>query len=483
MTDLALRPAHALIAMMDAGETTSRELLDLYLERVERLNPALNAVVTLDPERARSRADDADAARRRGEIWGPLHGLPMTVKDCFETAGLRTTSGATTCADHVPTRDADAVERLLEAGAVLFGKTNLPEFAMDWQSSNAIFGTTNNPWDMSRTPGGSSGGSAAATAAGLTGLELGSDIGGSIRIPSHLCGIFGHKPSWGVVSQRGHIPGLPGSRIQTDINVIGPMARSADDLELALDVLAGPAPEHASAWTLRLPRPRRRSLADYRVAAWLDDPACPVDPRIRERLEATVEGLRSAGVRVADRAQPPAELAEMLRLYRRLLAPVTTVIMDDAQFASFEQLATSLPEEDEFAEFSRDAVATHHAWLVAHEARLALRERWADFFGEHDLLLCPVSPFIAIPHDHRQPMNTRTVMVAGRERSYLDQFAWMGPFGALGLPASVAPAGRTEEGLPVGIQIVGPPYGDRSTIDFARGLSAACGGFEAPPGT
>jgi amidase len=483
MTDLALRPAHTLIAMMQAGETTSRELLDLYLERVEQLNPALNAVVTLDPERARTRADEADAARRRGESWGPLHGLPITVKDCFETAGLRTTAGATAFADYMPTRNAAAVDRLISAGAVLFGKTNLPEFAMDWQSSNAVFGTTNNPWDTSRTPGGSSGGAAAATAAGLTGLELGSDIGGSIRIPSHLCGIFGHKPTWGIVPQHGHIPGLPGSRIQADINVVGPMARSAEDLELALDVLAGPTPEHASAWTLQLPRPRRRCLADYRVATWLDDPACPVDPAIRERLEATVDGLRAAGVHVAKHARLPSGLAEMLRIYRRLLAPITTAIMDDAQYASFEQLAASLPEDDDFGEFSRDAVATHRAWLAAHEARLALRERWADFFGDHDLLLCPVSPFVAIPHDHRQPMNARTVQVAGRARSYLDQFAWMGPFGALGLPASVAPAGRTAEELPVGIQIVGPAYGDRTTIDFARGLAEACGGFEPPPGS
>jgi len=240
MTELAFRSAGELIEQMDAGAITSRDLLDLYLDRIERYDGRVNAVVALDVERARQRADAADAARARGVCWGPLHGLPITVKDCIETEGLRTTAGSERLATHVPERDATVVERLKRAGGVVFGKTNTPEFTFDWQTTNTLHGTTNNPWDEKRSPGGSSGGSAAAIAAGFTALEVGSDIGGSIRIPAHCCGIFGHKPTWGIVPQRGHIPGLPGSRTETDINVLGPLARSAGDLELALDVLAGP---------------------------------------------------------------------------------------------------------------------------------------------------------------------------------------------------------------------------------------------------
>jgi amidase len=239
MTDIAFRPAGELTAAIRSREISSRELLDHLLERVERLDPPINAVISLDVERARDRADQADAALARGESWGPLHGLPITVKDCFETAGLRTSCGAPQLADHVPERNAVAVARLLAAGAVLFGKTNTPTFAMDWQTYNPLHGTTRNPWNTDRTPGGSSGGSAAAVAAGLTGLELGSDIGGSIRIPAHCCGVYGHKPSWGIVPERGHIPGLPGSLIEDDINVVGPLARDASDLDLALAVIAG----------------------------------------------------------------------------------------------------------------------------------------------------------------------------------------------------------------------------------------------------
>ncbi len=210
MSDIALRPAHELADAIRRRELSSRELLDHYLSRVERLNPALNAVVTLDPDGARRAADVADAAVARGEVVGPLHGVPMTIKDTYETAGMRTTCGVAAW-DHVPDIDAEAVRRLREAGAVIFGKTNAPSFAADWQTYNPIFGATNNPWDTTRTTGGSSGGAAAALAAGLTALELGSDIAGSIRLPSNWCGVCGHKTSWGIVPHRGHLPPPPGA--------------------------------------------------------------------------------------------------------------------------------------------------------------------------------------------------------------------------------------------------------------------------------
>src|SRR5690606_37586313 len=216
-------------------------------------NPALNAIVATDIEAARERARAADAALAAGESWGPLHGVPITIKDTFEVAGMPTTAGAKELRDHRPSSNAVAVQRLLDAGAIVFGKTNVPLYAGDLQTYNEVYGSTSNPWDLHRTPGGSSGGAAAALAAGLTALELGSDIGGSIRTPSHFCGVCGLKPSYGIIPSRGHIPGPPGTLSEADISVTGPMARSVDDLELALDILAGPDTPAAKGWRLELP--------------------------------------------------------------------------------------------------------------------------------------------------------------------------------------------------------------------------------------
>jgi len=356
---------------------------------------------------------------------------------------------------------------------------------MDWQTYNPLFGTTNNPWDLARTPGGSSGGSAAALAAGLTGLELGSDIGGSIRIPAHCCGVFGHKPTWGVVPERGHNPGPPGSRLEKDINTIGPLARSADDLALALDVLAGPLPEHGRAWRLELPAPGRRHLREYRVAAWLDDPACPVDDGVREPLEAAVEALRRAGATVDDAARPPFPLKRAVEIYRRLLAPITTDTLSDEQFAQVARNAASSAGSDaggDLAEFARDMALSHRDWISVHEERERLKTGWAEFFRDFDVLLCPVAPLPAIPHDQSDPLVQRSLLVNGQPRPYTDHFVWMGSIGVCHLPASVAPAGQTPGGLPVGIQIVAAHFEDRSAIDFAGRLSREIGGYEPPAG-
>ena len=279
--------ATSLLAALDRKDVGSEELLRACLARIERLYGLVNAVVTLDGERALEEARRCDAERARGDLRGPLHGLPVTVKDSFETEGLLTTSGGTPeLMGHVPGRDADVVALLKAAGAVVFGKTNLSTQAMDIQTYNAAFGTTNNPWDASRTAGGSSGGSAVAMSAGLSALEVGSDLGGSIRIPSAFCGVFGHRPSYGIIPTRGHVPGPPGSLAAPDLETAGPIARSADDLDLAVRVLAGPDAAHAAAYRLVLPPPRRRGLSEYRLAAWLDDPAAPGDAALRERLEA-----------------------------------------------------------------------------------------------------------------------------------------------------------------------------------------------------
>ncbi|MGO8859251.1 MAG: amidase family protein [Acidimicrobiales bacterium] len=256
MDPRGLLDATALSAAIRAKEVSSRELLELFLNRHDELNPAINAVVTLDIDRARASAAAADIATTRGEWAGPLHGLPTTIKDAIEAQGLRSTGGARELLTHVPTTDAPAVARLKAAGAFVFGKTNVPRWSGDIQTFNEMFGTTNNPWDLSRTPGGSSGGAAAAVATGLTSFELGTDIGGSVRIPSNWCGVCGHKPSWGLVSQRGYLDHVGGGLTDADINVFGPIARSVRDLELLLGVLAGPDADRAKAWRVELPAPR-----------------------------------------------------------------------------------------------------------------------------------------------------------------------------------------------------------------------------------
>lgn len=484
MPDLAFRSALELAVAIRNREIGSRELLDHYLRRVELYNPKINAIVTLDVERARKRADEADAALARGEYWGPLHGLPMTIKDTIETAGLRTTAGAPIHAEHVPLQDAPAVARLKTAGAIVFGKTNVPVFAMDAQSYNPIFGVTNNPWDLTRSPGGSSGGAAAALAAGLTGLELGSDIGGSIRNPAHYCGVFGHKPTFDIIPLRGHIPGPPGSLTGADIAVLGPLARSAKDLSLTLSILAGPDDDEGVAWRLELPSPRRGALREYRVAAWLDDPVCPVDNEVRSRLEAAVEALRKEGVRVDDQARPGFQFSDALWVYLRLLWAATSPGAPPEVFQNFADLTGQLPEQDNspLAHLAHGSTQRHRDWLILNEIRAQYRARWAEFFKNYDVLLCPITPTAAIPHDHSEPMIARTLPVNGQSRPYLDIVAWAGVIGMAYLPVSMAPVGRTSQGLPVGVQIVGAYLQDRTTIDFARRLSDVIGGFEAPPG-
>jgi amidase len=483
MFDPALASARELLARMARREISSRELLDHLLARVARLDESLNAVVTLDLERARSRADAADAALARGESWGPLHGLPVTIKDTWETAGLRTTSGAPQYASHLPATDAVAVGRLRDAGCVVFGKTNTPLLGGDVQTYNAVFGVTRSAWDATRTPGGSSGGAATAVATGMTAFELGSDIGGSIRTPASWSGVYGLKTSYGIVPMRGHVAPPPGTLSAADLCVAGPLARDASDLDLVLDVVAGPLPEEGVGWRLALPPPRRQRLRDYRVAAWLDDAAFPVDAAVRERLQATVAALRAAGVTVDEQARPAFALADCMRTYQRLLYAVLAADYPQKAFDGFVALAPDIDPaaSDPFSRFVTFGTVRHREWLAAREAGARHRAALRDFFRDHDVLLCPVTSVPAIPHDHSDPMPARKILVNGAERSYFELFGWIS-IATLGyLPAVSAPVGLTAGGLPVGVQIVAPYLEDRTAIDFARLLSDVIGGFVPPP--
>ncbi|MFI6350048.1 amidase [Streptomyces sp. NPDC050560] len=478
---LAFAPATDLVAALRRREVSSRELLDLYLARIDRLDPALGAVVTLDTDRARARAAAADEATARGDATGPLHGLPMTVKDTLETAGVRTTSGAAELASHVPERDAEAVARLRAAGAVVFGKTNTSTYAADAQTFNPVFGTTNNPWDTGRAPGGSSGGAAAALAAGLTGLELAGELSGSARYPAHCCGVFALRPSHGLVPARGNIPRAPGSPTSNDMVTPAPLGRDARDLGLALDVLAGPTADQAVAWRLDLPAARGREVRDFRVALWLDDPDCPVDGQVAAVLGAAVEALRAAGARLSETR--PLDRAAHDRLYERLLQGAVASGVPRAVYDRNVRLAAGLSPDDASprAAMLRAATQSHRDWLAADEERAAQRHRWAEFFRDHDVLLCPVAPVPATPHDQNPDLSARFLTVDGRPRPYWDLIRWTSPATAAALPAASVPVGTTHEGLPVGLQIVGPRLEDRTVVRFAHLVAQLTGGFRPPP--
>jgi amidase len=480
--DVRDRSATELCGLLARRELRSRELLEALADRLAERNPELRAVVATNLEAARARADAADRALARGERRGPLHGLPLTVKDTFETVDLPTTSGSPTLAAHMAARNADAVERLLDAGAIVFGKSNTPLFAGDCQAYNEVHGTTGNPWDLARTPGGSSGGSAAALAAGLTPLELGSDIGGSIRNPAHFCGVYGHKPTFGIVPMRGHIPGPPGLLVTADLAVCGPLARTAADLALALGVLAGPSPVAAKGWRLELPPPRRERLREVRAALWLEAGPIPLAREVGALLQGAADALGRAGVRIDDRARPDVDPDDAYRLYARMVWGEMAPGVPPAELASLDERLGALRPSDRSpdAERTRGVSGRHRDWLADTEAREQMRARWAAFFERFDLLLCPIMPTAAFPHDH-SPIDARTIDVDGRRYSYWDQIFWAGLVTIAYLPATVAPVGRTRAGLPVGLQIVAPHLEDHTSIRFAELMADVTGGFEPPP--
>lgn len=475
MDELAYLSTIELAERIRSKVVSSREALDASLARIERLDGETNIVVTIDAERARVAAAAADQALAAGYDLGPLHGVPLTVKDSFETAGLRTTSGAPELADHVPERDADPVARLRGAGAVVLGKTNLPIYAGDWQSYNDLFGTSSNPWDTSRTVGGSSGGSAASLAAGFSPLEIGSDIAGSIRQPAHACGVIGHKPSYGIVSARGQIPGPPGTLTQADLAVAGPLARTVDDCELALELLAGADAWHDIGWSLELPPPRVTSANGLRVAVWLDEPSCPLSAEVHDLLIGAADALSEAGAIVDDTARPAIDFEKAALTFAQLLG---SALSGSWTHEEIEGMAADPVSGGLGAEH---AALRHRAWLSANERRLQMRARWAEFFETWDVALLPVAPVPAIPHDHG-PVGDRTIDVDGHERPYADQMPWMGLTGLAYLPATVVPVGSTSAGLPVGVQLAGPFLEDRTTLQAARLLEDLLGGFTAPPG-
>ena len=466
--DLAFAPAVTLLDRLARRAVTARALLELHLARIARF-PQINAVIFTDLDAARARADAADAALERGERWGPLHGLPMTVKETNNVAGWPTTYGDPALASHVPAHSAVVIDRLLAAGAIIFGKTNVPLNALDWQSYNALHGTTRNPWDLARTPGGSSGGATAALAAGLVPLELGSDAGGSIRLPAHFCGVFGHKPTPGIVPNLGNE--RPGSRLDNDLVVSGPLARSVADLVLTLDVIAGPAGPDAAAWRLRLPPPRATGLRGLRVALISDSPVAEVDHRYRDAILDLGRRLRAEGAAVVAEALPFDDHERHHATYLQLLRGAASgrlpqAAVDDAGRRSAVADADASP----YVSRTFSAYAQRHRdWIAASEIRAELKRAWSAFFTRFDVVIAPAGVGPAFPIDERRPREERTLTVNGHRIDYNDQLFWAGLATLASLPATAAPIGRID-GLPVGVQIIGPYLEDRTTLAIAAEL-------------
>ncbi|MDA0789609.1 MAG: amidase [Proteobacteria bacterium] len=480
MDELAFCDASTLARKIRSGECSSLGLLEHYIDRMARYNPEINAIICHRLDWARERATQADAALARGENWGPLHGVPMTVKESYNLTGLPTTWGVPAQRDNVADHDAVACERLQSAGAVIFGKTNVPISLADFQSYNEIYGTTGNPHDLSRTPGGSSGGSAAALAAGMTGLEMGSDIGGSIRNPAHYCGVFGHKPTWGILPMRGHA--LPGILTMSDISVIGPLARSATDLDLVLDIVGGADELHRPGWDLNLPPAQQKSLADFKVAVWLDDQRAPVDESVRKRVARVADCVAEAGGQVDYEARPEFDIDAAMAAYESLLQSVMTARQPDEVFEKALQRSVALAPDDTsaLARSVRSTTLYYREWHRFNEQRTHLRWAWHRFFKHYDVLLTPMCVTSAFAHDHR-PWGEREVLVNNELRPYSEQIFWAGLSGVAYLPSTVFPTGPDEHGLPIGVHAVGPEMGDRTTIAFARMVHDELGGFVAAP--
>ncbi|MFD9327727.1 amidase family protein [Streptomyces sp. NPDC060065] len=464
MTDLTRQPAHVQLRALERREISSRELLDLHLDRIDA--STLNAVITRDDDAARQVAYTSDERRARGEASGVLDGLPITIKDSFETVGLRTTSGAQELADHIPDQDADAVARLRHQGVVIMGKTNTPAYCQDLHTDNALFGPTINPRDPARTVGGSSGGPAAAVAAHLTPADLGSDLAGSLRLPAHYCGVYGLRPTHGLVPARGHVPRPPGWLTSSDMVTPGPLARHPRDLDLLLTALTTPAPAEDTPWHVDLPT-ASKGIDEFRIAIWAEDPNCRVDHETAQALITLEKALIAAGALV--RHTPgPVGFADSTRLFEQLLHATATATTNDETADTELAAARQLQDDDSSprAIFLRHRTQTHRSWLRANEERAQLRSDWQRFFTEHDVLVTPAAPTAAIP------AGSRTLAIGGQEQSFFNQTGWANLTSHIGLPSLVVPVTTTTQGLPIGIQIIGRPYSERVLLGVADGLAS-----------
>jgi amidase len=481
MTDACWRSAGEVAAAIRRGECTAVEVVETLLARIERYNPALNAIVTVDADGARRRAREADESLARGEAWGPLHGVPITIKDSFETAGMRTVSGNPRFAGHVPREDAPPVGRLRRAGAIVVGKTNLPRLASGIQTDNPVFGRTNNPWDPSRTPGGSSGGAVAAVAAAVSYLDLGSDIGGSIRIPAHFCGVFGLKATGGRVSGKGHLSSPrrvrppAGWEPLLELASFGPLARTVEDLRLVLPLIEEPSPPPA-----RWPAP---SFAEPRIA-WTDDfGGAPLSAECRAPMQQLGADLERAGCRVARTGPAGLDYGEAWYVSGVCLATIDTLFQPRLTqwvrrvVSSFQSSApASEPLMRGLVAGQSMSAGLVRDVLLRRESLMAVLE---GFLEQWDVWVCPVFPTPAFTH---RPMDA-PIEVDGQAVSQLSaNLLHCVLFNVTGHPVVTIPIGQSSRGLPVGVQIVGRRWREVELMEAARRIAGLTRDYRRPPG-
>ncbi len=432
---------------------SATELLNAHLKRIERDNPDLNAVVIMDTERAVERATEADHALARGEAWGPLHGVPFTLKDAHATAGVRTTSGYPQLLEYIPAQDSTVTARLKAAGGILIGKTNVPLMLGDYQCNNPWFGRTNNPWNIQRTPGGSSGGAAAAVAAGLTPFDVGTDLGGSIRVPAHFCGVFGLKPTEHRVSLYGLVPGLPPPRPIRIMSCIGPIARSVQDLALLYGIIAGPDDFDTDVPPVPVGELTQIDLATLRVAVASTFPGLPLAADIRDAITTVAKRLSSAGAYVEEAKLPDLDFGQDAARTGQLIMMMAGANRPSERPISLGQYLGALHQRDQSI------------------------SAWEHFFRDWDILLCPASMTTAFPHcDTGSPLS-----VDGQPVDYWTVSAHSALFNYSGHPAVVLPCGYDQDGLPIGLQLVTRRWGEARLLSIAKAISAISGQFQAPP--
>lgn len=466
------------------GEVSSVELVEMCLTRINAVNPSLNAVVTLTADDARKAAAESDARRARDSSRGFLDGVPATIKDSICIKNTRTTSGAPFLADFVPEEDATCVERLRAAGVVFLGKTNLPVFAGDVQTDNPIFGVTRNPWDLSRSPGGSSGGSAVAVSTGMSGFDIGSDIGGSIRNPAHFCGIYGHKPTFGVVPSEGHIPPPPGMRTETDMGTLGPLARSAEDLLLVFNALADPSRSEPRSWTPNLAGADLAPHSELRIGVWMGDEAFPVCDETAAMMADVADRLEGAGYHVTRAAPAGIDISALAEAYLTLVMPLLIAGYDGKAIAALSEFVRESKDPAQL-NYVKRAMKAHTRSLLefaeAKDVQAQTKYAFSKFFETYSVLICPVMPTPAVPLDNSEPKFARTISINKKPQAYWDQLVWNGAIANFAhLPATARPIQLSDAGLPMGVQIVGPAMADRKTIAFAHALDKVFGHFKKP---
>jgi len=458
---------------------SSVELTQHTFQRIDKFQPKVNAYAYQMREEALAQAKLADEAIARNQATGVLHGVPINVKESFGVQGRPCTWGVPALKDARAQRNSVAVQRLLDAGAILLGATNVPLNLTDHQSFNDIYGRTNNPWDLGRSPGGSSGGSAASLAAGMGFFSIGSDIGGSIRVPSAFCGTYGHKPTLDIMNMSGHLPGgtLQGSGFSTLLSVGGPMARSAEDLEAGLRILAGPVPPESKAFQWTLPKARHQSLRDYRIGYVLDDPAVPVSEEVKSVVESAVRACEKAGAKVRQGWPERVVFAEFVDTYLFMLGAADfSLSPPERQKIAREQM------QGQTDPMSRGALSGFAEWQQHNLKRVVYRNMWERYFGTIDVFMMPTTTMTAYPHDTRVIEERVIALAEGGKLHAKDLLKIISPATLTGCPATAAPAGLGKSGLPVGLQIMGPYLEDATPIRFAELLAREIGGFQAPSG-